>query len=73
MARATGWDFADSIAFAVYPTGSWYIDNSGPQGANSNVVLAINTALTAAGVPSWSATGYGDTLNPYASKTANQF
>lgn len=27
--------------------------------------------MTAAGVPSWSATGYGDTLNPYASKTAN--
>ena len=26
--------------------------------------------MTAAGVPSWSATGYGDTLNPYASKTA---
>jgi len=29
--------------------------------------------MTAAGVPSWSATGYGDTLNPYASKTANYF
>jgi len=29
--------------------------------------------MTAAGVPSWSATGYGDTLNPYASKTANHF
>jgi hypothetical protein len=41
---------ADSMGFAVYPTGSWYIDNSGPQGANSNVVLAINTALTAASV-----------------------
>lgn len=41
---------ADSIAFAVYPTGSWYVDNSGPQGANSNVVLAVNTALTNAGV-----------------------
>ena len=27
--------------------------------------------MTAAGVPSWSASGYGDTLNPYASKTAN--
>jgi len=27
--------------------------------------------MTAAGVPSWTATGYGDTLNPYASKTAN--
>lgn len=27
--------------------------------------------MTAAGVPSWRATGYGDTLNPYASKTAN--
>jgi len=27
--------------------------------------------MTAAGVPSWLATGYGDTLNPYASKTAN--
>ena len=27
--------------------------------------------MTAAGVPSWKATGYGDTLNPYASKTAN--
>jgi len=26
--------------------------------------------MTAAGVPSWSASGYGDTLNPYASKTA---
>jgi hypothetical protein len=29
--------------------------------------------MTAAGVPSWLATGYGDTLNPYASKTANYF
>jgi hypothetical protein len=29
--------------------------------------------MTAAGVPSWSASGYGDTLNPYASKTANYF
>jgi hypothetical protein len=38
------------MGFAVYPTGSWYIDSSGPQGANSNVVLAINTALTAASV-----------------------
>ena len=26
--------------------------------------------MTAAGVPSWTASGYGDTLNPYASKTA---
>ena len=29
--------------------------------------------MTSAGVPSWAATGYGDTLNPYASKTANYF
>lgn len=38
----------DTVAFAVYPTGSWAIDNS--LGANANVVAAIRTALTAAGV-----------------------
>jgi hypothetical protein len=38
----------DTVAFAVYPTGSWAVDNS--LGASSNVVAAINAALTAAGV-----------------------
>jgi len=37
----------DTVAFAVYPTGSWAVDNS--LGANANVVAAIRTALTAAG------------------------
>jgi hypothetical protein len=37
----------DTVAFAVYPTGAWAIDNS--LGANANVVAAIRTALTAAG------------------------
>ena len=38
----------DTVAFAVYPTGSWAVNDS--LGANSNVVAAIRTALTAAGV-----------------------
>jgi hypothetical protein len=38
----------DTIAFAVYPTGSWAVDNS--LGANANVVAAVRTALTAASV-----------------------
>jgi hypothetical protein len=37
----------DTVAFAVYPTGSWAVDNS--LGANANVVAAIRAALTAAG------------------------
>lgn len=36
----------DTIAFAVYPTGSWSVDGS--EGAN--VVAAVNAALTAAGI-----------------------
>jgi hypothetical protein len=38
----------DTIAFAVYPTGAWAVDNS--LGANANVVAAVRTALTAASV-----------------------
>lgn len=38
----------DTIAFAVYPTGAWAVDNS--LGANANVVAAVNAALTAASV-----------------------
>jgi hypothetical protein len=34
----------DTIAFAVYPTGSWAVDDS--LGANANVVAAVTTALT---------------------------
>jgi hypothetical protein len=34
----------DTIAFAVYPTGAWAVDNS--LGANANVVAAVRTALT---------------------------
>jgi hypothetical protein len=37
----------DTVAFAVYPTGSWAVNDS--LGANANVVAAIRTALTAAG------------------------
>jgi hypothetical protein len=37
----------DTVAVAVYPTGSWAVDDS--LGASSNVVAAIRTALTAAG------------------------
>jgi hypothetical protein len=36
----------DTFAFATYPTGAWSVDGS----AGSNVVLAINNALTAASV-----------------------
>jgi hypothetical protein len=36
----------DTIAFAVYPTGSWSVDGS----EGSNVVAAVNAALTAAGI-----------------------
>jgi hypothetical protein len=35
----------DTLAMAVYPTGSWSVDGS----FGSNVVLAVNTALTASG------------------------
>lgn len=35
----------DTVAFAVYPTGSWSVDGSN----GANVVAAIRTALTAAG------------------------
>ena len=38
----------DTVAFAVYPVGSWAVDDS--LGANANVVAAVRTALTAAGV-----------------------
>lgn len=38
----------DTVAFAVYPTGSWAVDDS--LGANANVVAAVRTALTNAGV-----------------------
>lgn len=38
----------DTVAFAVYPTGAWAVDNS--LGANANIVATINSALTAAGV-----------------------
>jgi len=34
----------DTVSFAVYPTGSWAVDNT--LGSGSNVVAAINTALT---------------------------
>lgn len=34
----------DTIAFAVYPTGSWSVDGSN----GANVVAAVNAALTAA-------------------------
>jgi hypothetical protein len=37
----------DTVAFAVYPTGSWAVNDS--LGVNANVVAAIRTALTAAG------------------------
>jgi hypothetical protein len=37
----------DTVAFAVYPTGSWAVNDS--LGANANVVAAIRAALTAAG------------------------
>jgi hypothetical protein len=36
----------DTIAFAVYPTGAWSVDGS----AGANVVAAVRTGLTAAGV-----------------------
>lgn len=36
----------DTIAFGVYPTGAWSVDGS----VGANVVSAVNTALTAAGV-----------------------
>ena len=36
----------DTIAFAVYPTGAWSVDGS----EGSNVVAAVNAALTAAGL-----------------------
>jgi len=36
----------DTIAFAVYPTGAWSVDGS----EGSNVVAAVNAALTAAGI-----------------------
>ena len=36
----------DTISFAVYPTGSWSVDGS----YGSNVVAAVNTALTNASV-----------------------
>ena len=35
----------DTLAVAVYPTGAWSVDGS----AGSNVVAAVNAALTAAG------------------------
>jgi len=38
----------NSLALAVYPTGSWAVDNS--LGASANVVAAVNAALTAASV-----------------------
>lgn len=38
----------DTLAFAVYPTGAWAVDNS--LGANANVVAAVNAALTSASV-----------------------
>jgi len=34
----------DTLAFAVYPVGSWAVDDS--LGANANVVAAVTTALT---------------------------
>ena len=36
----------DTIAFAVYPTGAWSVDGSN----GANVVAAVRTALTNAGV-----------------------
>ena len=36
----------DTLAVAVYPTGAWTVDGSG---TSSNVVAAVNAALTAAG------------------------
>jgi hypothetical protein len=36
----------DTIAFAVYPTGSWSVDGSN----GANVVAAVNAALSAASV-----------------------
>jgi len=38
----------NTLAFAVYPTGAWAIDNS--LGANANIVAAVNAALTQASV-----------------------
>jgi len=38
----------DTIAFAVYPTGAWAVDDS--LGANANVVAAVRTALTNASI-----------------------
>jgi hypothetical protein len=38
----------NTLAFAVYPTGAWAVDNS--LGANANIVAAVNTALTTASV-----------------------
>jgi hypothetical protein len=38
----------DTVSFAVYPTGSWAVDNT--FGAGSNVVAAIRTALTNASI-----------------------
>lgn len=37
----------DTVAFAVYPTGAWAVNNT--LGANANVVAAIIAALSAAG------------------------
>ena len=52
----------DTFAYAVYPAGAWYVDSSGPNGANANVVLAINTALTAAGVANTTTGALGATF-----------
>jgi len=52
----------DTFAYAVYPAGAWYVDSSGPNGAASNVVLAINTALTAAGVANTTTGALGATF-----------
>ena len=38
----------DTLAFAVYPTGAWAVDNS--YGANANVTAAVISALSTAGV-----------------------
>jgi len=52
----------DTFAYAVYPAGAWYIDSSGPNGANANVVLAINTALTSASVANTTTGALGATF-----------
>jgi len=52
----------DTFAYAVYPAGAWYVDNSGPNGSGSNVVAAINAALTAASVANTTTGALGATF-----------